>query len=448
MVLNYLLLFATRYTLYDINMTPLIYFIFYLVVLSVSYRLGLAVSYGISILFSLFIIFTGHKEPVYAKSMFVILLNALPLVSELFKKEFYNCKNKLREEMDEVKTNYNNLSAQEKAQLEANIEKERRMEHTLSLYEISKEMSGCITFEDIFGIFASMLKKSFRFKLIKLILIKKEPDNTIENVYKIKIGDIPSREAPDDFDKEVVNIFLENKNNVIIYSGQEPVSLKRLSIIRDFETLLALPLMAEGEIRGVLFIENLPKIYFDNFLILAGQFSIQLQKVILYEKVQEMSITDSLTEISTRRYFLARFKEELHRSMRRKANLAILMLDIDHFKEKNDKYGHLVGDVILKEAANLLKANLREIDIAARYGGEEFCIVLSGSDRTGAEQVAERLRKSMENAIFKAYDEKVRITISIGISVFPQDGVNETSLIESADKALYKAKSEGRNRVC
>ena len=208
-----------------------------------------------------------------------------------------------------------------------------------------------------------------------------------------------------------------------------------------------MPIIAEDRIVGVFYIENMPYLYFDNFIILTNQFAIQLQKIILYKKIQEMAITDSLTEVSTRRYFLERFSEEIRRSMRRKTNLSFLMLDLDHFKEKNDSYGHLVGDVILKEIANVLKSSLREIDIIGRYGGEEFGIVLTGIGREGSLQVAERLRSGIEHVVFTAYDETVSTTVSIGISVFPDDGVDRNSLIESADRALYKAKAQGRNRV-
>ena len=161
-----------------------------------------------------------------------------------------------------------------------------------------------------------------------------------------------------------------------------------------------------------------------------------------------MAITDSLTQLATRRYFLERFKEEIRRSMRHKSSMSLLMLDLDHFKEKNDRFGHLVGDVVLKEVAGLLKSNLREIDVIGRYGGEEFSIVLSGIGKEGAFQVAGRIRESVEGATFKAYDEVVSTTLSIGVAVFPDDGVDIESLIEAADKTLYKAKELGRNRIC
>ncbi len=157
---------------------------------------------------------------------------------------------------------------------------------------------------------------------------------------------------------------------------------------------------------------------------------------------------DSLTGIGTRRYFLERFSEEIHRSMRHKLNLSFLILDLDYFKQTNDRFGHLVGDVVLREVAVILKSNLREIDVIGRYGGEEFTIVLTGIDREGAFRVAGRIRENIEAAVFRAYDEVITTTVSIGISVFPEDGLDAETLIETADKALYKAKETGRNRVC
>ena len=219
-------------------------------------------------------------------------------------------------------------------------------------------------------------------------------------------------------------------------------------MIKDFETLVAIPVFVESRIAGILYIEAVPRKYFENFIILTSQFAIQFQKVVLYRKVQEMSITDSLTEVSTRRHFLDRFSEEIRRSMRHKSNLTLLMLDLDHFKETNDTFGHLVGDAVLKEVAVILKSNLREIDIIGRYGGEEFAIVLAGTGKEEAHQAAERIRESIEATVFKAYDEVVSTTVSIGVSVFPDKGVDVESLIEASDRALYKAKETGRNKVC
>ncbi len=129
-------------------------------------------------------------------------------------------------------------------------------------------------------------------------------------------------------------------------------------------------------------------------------------------------------------------------------NASFLMIDVDHFKKLNDKYGHLAGDQVLREIAAIIQGNIREIDIAGRYGGEEFCVVLPDTDRDGALYVAERIRQATKETSIKAYDTVVESSVSIGISTFPQDGKKASELIDKADWALYRAKKQGRNRVC
>ena len=428
-------------------MNPFICTIFYLSLLILSYRVKLSWSLWCSLAISVFIVLFEIKRVSYETFLLILFFNAIPFITEKFRRNFNAYKFQMRTELESVRKSYNVLVEIDKKQLESNLEIERKMQQVSSLYEVSKDMSACLTFEDIFNIFSSILKKSFRFRLVKLVLLKGSKD-AIDSVYDIELGRSYAKVAPDNFDKELIEIMFETKKEILIARQEDSPFLRRLSVIKDFETLIAIPLMSEEKIAGILYIENISRVYFENFLILAGQFAIELQKVILYKKVQEMAITDSLTEVSTRRYFLERLREEIRRSMRRKASMSFLMLDLDYFKQKNDKFGHLVGDVILKEIAHILKSNLREIDIIGRYGGEEFSVVLSGIDREGAFQVSERLRSSIEHSVFNAYDEKVSITISIGVASFPQDGVDENSLIESADRALYKAKEQGRNRVC
>jgi diguanylate cyclase (GGDEF)-like protein len=124
------------------------------------------------------------------------------------------------------------------------------------------------------------------------------------------------------------------------------------------------------------------------------------------------------------------------------------MIDIDHFKDYNDRYGHLVGDAILKEVSKSIKENIRQIDLSGRYGGEEFSIVLAETDKEQAQFVAGRIRQAIEYKCIRVYDEDLKITVSVGISAYPGDGKNAEELIDRADSALYQAKQEGRNRVC
>ncbi len=427
-------------------MKTLIYFVASIIVLFLSYRVNLKKAIIFSVLVSTFILI--NQIEVFSRGTVISLLfiNAIPFITEIFKKDFDKHKAVMRTRFEERKKVYEELQSEDKQQIEANLERERRLHQVLSLYEISKDMSSCLAFEDILNIFSATLKKSFRFNLCRFIQLK-DPNDT-GSVYHIKLGHGIEKVDASHFDKEVTKIVLEKKKMISFSRQENPDSLRSLQVIKDFESLIAIPLFVEEKITGFLYIENIPRDYFENFTILASQFAIQYQKVALYKKVQEMSITDSLTEISTRRYFLERFSEEIRRSMRHKSTLPLLMLDLDHFKQNNDKFGHLVGDVILREVAGILKSNLREIDIIGRYGGEEFAIVLAGTGREEAFQAAERIRESIEAGVFKAYDEVVSTTVSIGVSVFPDDGVDVESLIESADRALYKAKETGRNRVC
>jgi len=199
---------------------------------------------------------------------------------------------------------------------------------------------------------------------------------------------------------------------------------------------------------GVLAFENLPKADFEKAVLLSMQFALEIKKVLLYETVERLSVTDSLTGLYVRRYFFERFGEEVERSRSYALSFAFLMIDIDDFKRCNDTYGHLVGDVVLKNVARIMKEHVREIDLVARYGGEEFALVLPETTLEGARHAAERIRKTIAEHIFKAYDEKVQVTISAGIAMYPGDADDVAELVERADKALYKAKRSGKNVVC
>ena len=123
------------------------------------------------------------------------------------------------------------------------------------------------------------------------------------------------------------------------------------------------------------------------------------------------------------------------------------MIDADHFKAVNDQYGHLTGDQVLKEISNIIQENVREIDIVGRFGGEEFCVILPDTELGGSQVVAERIRKSAQKRVIKAYDSSLHVTLSIGLAVYPSDGKVLEELMDKADWALYRAKSQGRNCV-
>lgn len=246
-----------------------------------------------------------------------------------------------------------------------------------------------------------------------------------------------------------VNIFNKFRERIKDYIEIEELSfLKEGAAVSDYKDHTILHLQIRKKNLGFLVAKGIRSQDVDKFHILAQQFLLGIKRALLYKRVQELTIIDGLTGVFNRRHFLERLQEERERSKKFNYPFSFLMIDIDHFKNLNDQYGHLVGDVILREVAKTLKENARQIDFIGRYGGEEFCICLTETDKEKAKLAAERFRKSIENKQMRAYDENLKVTISIGISVFPVDCQDIQGIIDRADKALYQAKQAGRNRVC
>ncbi|UCE05376.1 MAG: PleD family two-component system response regulator [bacterium] len=166
-------------------------------------------------------------------------------------------------------------------------------------------------------------------------------------------------------------------------------------------------------------------------------------------KLLQLAITDGLTELYNYRYFKQQLSQEIIRAKRHNTKVSIAMIDIDYFKNYNDTHGHPAGDLVLKTIAELLRNNIRKIDVAARYGGEEFALILVETDRPAAGFVASKIKNLVERQKFN-YEETQpngKLTISMGVATFPHDGMTPDDLVKIADQRLYRAKKAGRNRV-
>jgi diguanylate cyclase (GGDEF)-like protein len=172
----------------------------------------------------------------------------------------------------------------------------------------------------------------------------------------------------------------------------------------------------------------------------ADQAAVAVNKAQLWE----LAVTDSLTGLYIRRYFMAKFDEEFHRSKRYKKLFSIVMADLDKFKKINDVYGHTTGDLVLKTIGKFLQKNMRDVDIIARYGGDEFVMILPETDKDEAYSFAERLRERVSQI---KLENLPKLTISLGIASYPVDEKNIEGLIKNADAAMYSAKQTGRNKV-
>ncbi len=168
-----------------------------------------------------------------------------------------------------------------------------------------------------------------------------------------------------------------------------------------------------------------------------------------YHLAKERAFIDDVTEIYNARYLLSTTANEIRRAERYENPLSVLFLDLDRFKLVNDRHGHLVGSQTLRNLSNVLAQCVRDVDTLARYGGDEFTILLVDTDHNEAMSIAQRIRRTVEDHIFEAdQDASLRLTVSVGVATCPRHGGDCNSLLDAADKAMYRSKSLGRNRVC
>lgn len=165
------------------------------------------------------------------------------------------------------------------------------------------------------------------------------------------------------------------------------------------------------------------------------------------QKRYEMGVMDPVTNIYNKRFFLDRIREEFSFAKRKNGTLAVIMLDIDHFKQLNDRYGHLAGDAVLQKVCAEISKTVRTGDVFARYGGEEFAVIMRDTEKEAALHLAERMRRVIADMTVEHKGEKVRLTISCGVAVMEEGFKDYMELIARADEFLYQSKKGGRNRV-
>ncbi len=227
------------------------------------------------------------------------------------------------------------------------------------------------------------------------------------------------------------------------FSGQAP------------ERYLCVPIMAHGDTIGLLYVECADAVCMENvhhrmagMRQLTQLTGMAVASMKLRMKLEHQSIRDPLTTLFNRNFMEIALERELSRSRRKKQMLAVLMLDVDHFKEFNDRHGHAAGDAVLKAVAEVCQANTRNEDTACRYGGEEFTIILPEITPEHAYERAEALRHAISQVQVRgAGGSYGDLTVSIGLAMFPDDGTTPEVLLQKADQALYRAKGQGRDQV-
>jgi two-component system, cell cycle response regulator len=257
---------------------------------------------------------------------------------------------------------------------------------------------------------------------------------------------------------------LSSRKTIIVKNAQKDPLMKEVkSLIAplNIRSIIAVPVIFRDEVIGTLVLsttkagQTFKKREIRLFVALANASANALYNAFLYEHLdrektmlEKLAITDYLTGIYNVRYFYNRLEEEFSRAERYQLPLSCIMFDIDYFKKINDTFGHRIGDIVLREFAQLVRSYTRKSDIFARYGGEEFIMLLPQTEQKGAITEAERIRKAVVEHSFHAKEANIRITLSAGIASLPNNRIkNYDELIHSADTAMFEAKQKGRNSV-
>lgn len=262
----------------------------------------------------------------------------------------------------------------------------------------------------------------------------------------------------------LIYIFLRNKliwpsacNDEKIFELIKCLNNKSEYILTPDKKIGVFPLISEGKLLGSIVTKSTDNVLSEkeiNYLEqLTNQAATTISRANVYAEILKHATLDALTGFNNRRQLEERIKQEVSSAKRQKRNLCAIMTDIDFFKSVNDTYGHATGDLVLKAVSHVIKLQLRDYDIAGRYGGEEFSIILPYTRILEAKMVAERLRKAVENTKIdiskvnnETNDKNISVTISLGIAEY-ENGDDEHTILQKADKALYKAKEGGRNKA-
>ena len=427
------------------------------VIIAAAFEFGAARSYLISVALSVatfasMLSSRGFMLPHLSSIVFLNLAPLIPLYIDKQYKIYFSSKDSI---LADSKRAYDGSEAELNALKEMNVFLQNQVHDILDLYEVTRKMSASLEMAEMLGIFREAINKISNSVITKVVLIDESQDKpAAKAIYEVRnpsLGKPASsavRSGPSGkFEQILAETVFERKEMISLKSPIDKGHPFAPYLGDSDRSFIALPLLSEKIPIGILTIVGAEEEQTESFSILAEQLSLELKKINLYERVQELAITDGLTGIYVRRHFLERLNEELTRCKKRGFELSLLMIDLDHFKQCNDTHGHLVGDIALKEIAKIMREYVRQVDLVGRYGGEEFVIALPDTDKKSAMNVAERIRMSVEKHKFRAYDETIEMTISIGVANFPENGQDMVTLIDRADQALYKAKAEGRNKA-
>jgi diguanylate cyclase (GGDEF)-like protein len=414
------------------------------------------------LMFAYFIFFVLIATVQAASLIFLpVILSFLALISVLlfYQRNWQRLITEAEERRKSVSAETELLRERFEARIESLRHLEERVDGLVHLFEAARDLNECLDFSELLSALEQKIASQFNFSRGTVILLETEPgklDKRISRLIPFGPKKREDLEISGEFAKKCLEV-ITSVNQTVRLDLANAEDEARFSPFGTEFPLWLFPLSVERQLIAILAIEGASSDDFQKFEILASQLALQVKKIKLYETVKETSIVDGLTHVFVRRHFMERFSEELKRAFRYQFPLSVLMVDVDHFKSYNDQFGHLVGDKTLREVAQIIRDNVRRVDVIGRYGGEEFIIAAPEIDKKQGMELAERIRQAVATKRFRLYDEETEVTVSIGVSSFPSDltgrelkefsDIGLTELIRKADQALYQAKAKGRNQI-
>lgn len=326
---------------------------------------------------------------------------------------------------------------------------EQKVRELTTLYEVSRAIASTLNLENVLNLAMKMINQLMNTKRCSILILDREGKEINARVSQ-GLPEEVIREIKIDDSESVLNFVLRTKQPILIKNLEDDMFFKTTSSGRySTKSFMSVPLNIKEQVIGVINVtdkvDGTP--FTDDDLKLLVTLANQIASDVENARLYEMAVTDGLTEIFNHKYFQQHLEKDIERAKRYREDVSLLMIDIDHFKRCNDTHGHQEGNKILKKVTAILKKSIREVDLLARYGGEEFAIILPCTPKNGAHEIAQRMRELVESTEFILNDRHVTITISVGVSTFPEDAGLQFELIKRADMALYHAKRTGRNRV-